>query len=57
MTADTKIDNGQKVIPIYDKTLKLTIDKKWYSLRSIYCTYFFLNYQQTDLQLPYFLHK
>ena len=30
MTTDTKIDNWQKVIPIYDKTLKLTMDKKWY---------------------------
>jgi hypothetical protein len=27
MTTDTKIDNGQKVIHIYDKTLKLTMDK------------------------------
>jgi len=38
MTKDPKIDNEQKVIPIYDKTLKLTMDKKWYNLRSIYCT-------------------
>ena len=38
MTTDTNIDNGQKVIPIYDKTLTLTMDKKSYSLRSIYCT-------------------
>ena len=38
MTTYTKIDNRKKVIPIYDKTLKLTMDKRWYSLRSIYCT-------------------